>query len=91
MTATKREKAMQLIDMKHLARRRIANNKYSVARDGRVYCSPILEANLQTPAATHFVKLLGEIAMVGAFVAPWAFSLYMIYGLAVGEVAWSVK
>ena len=79
---------MQLIDLKRPATHRSANNKYSVTPIARVYCSPVIEGDLQTSTATRFVRLAGEIAAVSAFVIPWTFSLYIVYGLAVGEVQW---
>lgn len=79
---------MQVIDFKKPATHRSANNKYSVAPIARVYCSPLIEGDLQTSTASRFVRLAGEIAAVSAFVIPWTFTLYMVYGLAVGEVTW---
>lgn len=79
---------MQLIDLKRPATHRSANNKYSVTPIARVYCSPSLNRDLQTSTATRLVRLAGEIAAVSAFVIPWTFSLYIVYGLAVGEVTW---
>ena len=79
---------MQVIDLKQRATHRSANNKYSVTPIARVYCSPVIEGDLQTSTATRFVRLASEIAAVSAFVIPWTFTLYMVYGLAVGEVTW---
>ena len=79
---------MQLIDLKRPATHRSANNKYSVTPIARVYCSPLIEGDLQTSTVSRFVRLAGEIAAVSAFVIPWTFTLYMVYGIAIGEVTW---
>ena len=79
---------MQLIDLKRPATHRGAHNKYSVTPFPRVYCSPVIEGDIQKSTASRFVRLAGEIATICAFVIPWTFSLYMVYGIATGEVTW---